>query len=79
MRFLLMGHAVRVHIAIGKEDAIFMVAADAGGVGGHGKVDDSGGGWAIRNEIAGKYEVISASFVLDFCQKIDHCECNSLA
>lgn len=31
-----------IHIAVGEKDAIFVIAADAGGVGGHGQVDDSG-------------------------------------
>ncbi len=44
---LLFGQLVRVHIAIGKQDAVFMIAADAGSVGGHGEIDDGGRGGAF--------------------------------
>jgi len=43
-----------------------VVAANAGGVGGHGEVDDGAGGGALGDEVAGEDEVVGTGFVLDF-------------
>lgn len=62
-----MGHAVGVHVTVGKEDTIFMIAADAGSMSGHCKIDDGWGGRALGDEVAGEDEVVGAGLVLDFC------------
>ena len=50
--FLLFGQPVRVHITVGKQDAVFMIAADTGRLRRHGEIDDGGRGGAFGDEIA---------------------------
>ena len=53
---------------MGEQDAIFVVATDAGGMHGHCQLDDGGGGRAFGDEITQKDEVIVAGVVFDFGQ-----------
>lgn len=47
------GEALGVEVAMGEEDAVFVIAAHAGGVEGEGERDDGGGGGAFGDEVAG--------------------------
>ena len=57
---------MRVHVAVGKQDTVFVIAADTGSMGGHGEIDDGGRGGAFGDEIASEDQMISACFKLDF-------------
>ena len=39
-------------VAVGKEDAVFVVAAHAGSIEGHGEIEDGRGGGTFGDEIA---------------------------
>ena len=56
---------MRVHVAVGEEGAVFVVAAHARSVSGNGEIDDAGGIGAFADEVAGEYQVVGACFVLD--------------
>ena len=47
-----------VQVAVGEEDAVFVVAADAGGVGADEEVDDAGGVGAFGDGVAGEDQVV---------------------
>ena len=75
---LLFGQPVGVHIPVGKQDAVFVIAAHTGSLGGHGEIDDGGRGGAFGDEVASEDQMVSACFKLDFGQKLQYCvECVS--
>ena len=57
---------VRDGVAMGEENAVFVVTTDAGGVEGDGEVEDGGGGGAFGDEVAGEEEVVGLGIVGEF-------------
>lgn len=67
------GEVVGVEVAVGEEDAVFVVAAHAGGVEGEGDGDDGGGGGAFGDEVAGEDEVVGGFVEGQFGE--EGCDC----
>ena len=75
---LLFGQTMGVHITVGKQDAVFMIAADTGSPSGHGEINDRGRGGAFGDKIASEDQMVSTCFKLDFGQELQYCiECVS--
>lgn len=55
---------VGAHVPVGEEDAVFVVAAHAAGVGFDGEVDDGGRVGAFGDQVACEDEVVACGGVL---------------
>jgi len=64
---------VGAEVTVGEEDAVFVVAAHAGGVEGEGEGDDGRGGGAFGDEVAGEDEVVRGFVEGEFGE--EGCDC----